>query len=190
MTGIFGILESSATQWYRDVASTRHFFFYRPIYSLWWNVHQWILNSSISLSAYRWTVLKQTFYDLAIWSQGINEYASLGSFVGFLVKSSLERLVFVADHRNFPKEEVKTYQIAPMSPLNKPTFILSAHLHSMKNVELGRHHGTICVPMNPEFDNCRPLPLEKRLLVCHVDVPVDVDFLVGFWPAGVPLSCG
>jgi hypothetical protein len=27
MTGIFGILESSATQWYQDVASTRHFFF-------------------------------------------------------------------------------------------------------------------------------------------------------------------
>jgi hypothetical protein len=37
MTGIFGILKSSATQWYQDVASTRKFFFFshRPIYSLW-----------------------------------------------------------------------------------------------------------------------------------------------------------
>ncbi len=37
MTGIFGILESSATQWYQDVAPTQEFFFFfhRPIYSLW-----------------------------------------------------------------------------------------------------------------------------------------------------------
>jgi hypothetical protein len=27
MASILGILESSATQWYQDVASTRHFFF-------------------------------------------------------------------------------------------------------------------------------------------------------------------
>jgi hypothetical protein len=30
ITGIFGILESSATQWYQDVASTWHFFFHHP----------------------------------------------------------------------------------------------------------------------------------------------------------------
>ncbi len=36
MKGIFGILESSATQWYQDVASTQEFFFvHRHIYSLW-----------------------------------------------------------------------------------------------------------------------------------------------------------
>jgi hypothetical protein len=35
MTGIFGILESSATQLYQDVAPTQEFFFHRPIYSLW-----------------------------------------------------------------------------------------------------------------------------------------------------------
>jgi hypothetical protein len=35
MTGIFGILELSATQLYQDVAlSRRFFFFHRPIYSL------------------------------------------------------------------------------------------------------------------------------------------------------------
>ncbi len=35
MTGIFGILESSATQWYEDVASTQKIFFLCHIYSLW-----------------------------------------------------------------------------------------------------------------------------------------------------------
>jgi hypothetical protein len=34
MTGIFGILESSATQWCQDVAPTQELFFHRPIYSL------------------------------------------------------------------------------------------------------------------------------------------------------------
>ncbi len=35
MTGICGILESSATQWYQDGAPTQEFFFFhRPIYSL------------------------------------------------------------------------------------------------------------------------------------------------------------
>jgi hypothetical protein len=44
MTGIFGVLESSATQWYQDVASTRHFFFHRPIYSLWRHLVFWMLH--------------------------------------------------------------------------------------------------------------------------------------------------
>ncbi len=35
MTGIFGILESSAMQWYQDVAPTQEFFSHRRIYSLW-----------------------------------------------------------------------------------------------------------------------------------------------------------
>jgi hypothetical protein len=35
MTGIFGILESSAMQWYQDVAPTQEFCFHRHIYSLW-----------------------------------------------------------------------------------------------------------------------------------------------------------
>jgi hypothetical protein len=35
MTGIFGILESSAKQWYQDVAPTQEFCFHRHIYSLW-----------------------------------------------------------------------------------------------------------------------------------------------------------
>ncbi len=35
MTGIFGILESSATQCYQDVASTQEFFFLCHIYGLW-----------------------------------------------------------------------------------------------------------------------------------------------------------
>ncbi len=34
MTGIFRILESSATQSYQDVARTQEFFFHRHIYSL------------------------------------------------------------------------------------------------------------------------------------------------------------
>ncbi len=39
MTGIFGILESSATQRYQDVAPTQEFFFHRPIYSRWAHGH-------------------------------------------------------------------------------------------------------------------------------------------------------
>jgi hypothetical protein len=35
MAGIFGILESSATQWYQDVAPTQDFFFHRHIYCPW-----------------------------------------------------------------------------------------------------------------------------------------------------------
>jgi hypothetical protein len=34
MIGIFGILESSATQWYQDVNTIQDFFFHRHIYSL------------------------------------------------------------------------------------------------------------------------------------------------------------
>jgi hypothetical protein len=37
MAGIFGILESSATQWYKDVAPTQELFFHRHIYSLWFS---------------------------------------------------------------------------------------------------------------------------------------------------------
>ncbi len=35
MTGIFGLLEPSAMQWYQDVAPTQEFFPHRHIYSLW-----------------------------------------------------------------------------------------------------------------------------------------------------------
>jgi hypothetical protein len=35
MTGIFGILESSATQRYQDVVPNQELFFHRQIYSLW-----------------------------------------------------------------------------------------------------------------------------------------------------------
>jgi hypothetical protein len=38
MTHIFGILESSATQQYQDVAPNQVFYFHRDIYSLWLNL--------------------------------------------------------------------------------------------------------------------------------------------------------
>jgi hypothetical protein len=37
-TGIFRILDSSATQWYQDAAPTQELFFHRHIYSLWYGL--------------------------------------------------------------------------------------------------------------------------------------------------------
>jgi hypothetical protein len=42
--------------------------------------------------------------------------------------SWLSSSFFWYDDRGFLEEEVKTYIMAPMSPLNSPTFILSSHL--------------------------------------------------------------
>ncbi len=47
MTGILGILESSATQGYQDVNPTQEFFFHRHIYSLWVSVGHVGLNCGV-----------------------------------------------------------------------------------------------------------------------------------------------
>ncbi len=52
MTGIFGILESSATQWYQDVIPSQELFFHRHIYSLWLKqrvIHAWTMDMKILL---------------------------------------------------------------------------------------------------------------------------------------------
>ncbi len=50
MTGIFGILESSATQWYQDVAPTQEVFFFFFFFSL----------SHLIVYGEEWMAAKQT----------------------------------------------------------------------------------------------------------------------------------
>ncbi len=47
MTGIFGILESSATQWLQDGAPTQKLFFHRHIHSL-WSIPSHVATSSLN----------------------------------------------------------------------------------------------------------------------------------------------
>jgi hypothetical protein len=46
MTGIFGILESSATQWYQDADSTQEFFFFivtSIVYGQYLSFNKWVV---------------------------------------------------------------------------------------------------------------------------------------------------
>ncbi len=53
MTGIFGILESSATQWYQDVTPTQEFFFHCHIYSLWSYPKTLLKLENVNVTAHR-----------------------------------------------------------------------------------------------------------------------------------------
>ncbi len=43
----------------------------------------------------------------------------------------------MGEHRGFLKEGVKTYQMAPMSPLNSPTFFVLIEIVDSKLIQIG-----------------------------------------------------